>query len=181
MSNTEESDTPVSVSPAVMLQAAIDLVKAARPMPLSSSVVITKEEVLHLLEGVQNSMPAEIREARWLLKERDEYLEQARAEADAIIREASSKAEQLVQRTEVTRASEERARRVVADAQASARKLQHEVEDFCDQRLAQFESLIQKTGALVVKGRKSFQVRHPEPDPESETEDPQGFFDQDHT
>ncbi|MFV1989120.1 MAG: hypothetical protein ACC652_00090 [Acidimicrobiales bacterium] len=167
------------MSAAAMLQQAVELVQTARPMPLSSSVVISRDEVLNLLLGVQRGMPDEIREARHLLKERDEFLEQAQADADAIVRDASAKAEQLVQRTEVARAAEVRARRVVSDAESASRKLKHEVEDFCDQRLAQFEVLLDRTRSAVETGRRNFQVRRPDPEPDPELEDTSGFFDQD--
>ncbi|MEO6628066.1 MAG: hypothetical protein ABIP03_05795, partial [Aquihabitans sp.] len=55
-----------------------ELVAAARPMPLSSSAMINKEEVLELLEEAQARLPDELREARWLRKERDEYLAKMR-------------------------------------------------------------------------------------------------------
>ena len=51
-----------------------ELVAAGRPMPLSASVMINRDEVLELIEGSIERLPDELKAARWLLKERDEYL-----------------------------------------------------------------------------------------------------------
>ena len=54
------------------------------------------------------------------------------------------RAERMVQRTEVVRAAEQRARQVMETAEADARRLRHETEDFLDQRLGSFEILLDK-------------------------------------
>ena len=48
-------------------------------------------------------LPEELRHARWLLKEREEFLAQARREADDIIEAGRVQAERMVERTEVAR------------------------------------------------------------------------------
>ena len=45
-------------------------------MPLSASVMINRDEVLELLEDAIERLPDELRAARWLLKEREEFLAQ---------------------------------------------------------------------------------------------------------
>ena len=173
---------PAPAHPGVeaLLHRAIEVVKASRPMPLSNSVMIGRDEILDLLTTAADRLPDELRSARWLLKERDEFLDQARVEGEAIVREASGRAEQLVQRTEVNRAAEERARRIVAEAEADSRRLRHEAEDWCDQRLASFEIALSRTAQTLQEARSRLQItpREPEPAPVvDETED--GFFDQD--
>ena len=59
--------------------------RRARPMPLSASVMINKEEVLELLDEAIERLPEELRAARWLLKEREEFLAKVRAEGDEIL------------------------------------------------------------------------------------------------
>jgi hypothetical protein len=57
-----------------MLRRVIDVIDSARPMPLSSDSRINKEEVLELLNETVARLPDELRAARWLLKEREEFL-----------------------------------------------------------------------------------------------------------
>lgn len=165
-----------------LLRRVADLIAAARPMPLSASAMINKEEVLELLDEAMSRLPDELREARWLRKEREEYLAKMRADGDEIIEAARTRVEQMVQRTEVVKAAEHRARRIVDAAEAEARRLRLETEDFCDQKLASFEIVLERTLKLVGSGREKLQATNlarPEPEPEPEAPVEEAFFDQD--
>jgi hypothetical protein len=63
----------------------------------------------------------------------------------------------MVQRTEVVAAAEQRAYEIVDTAQSDSRRLRHEVEDFCDQKLASFEIVLERTQKLVMAGRAKLQ------------------------
>ena len=141
-----------------LLRRVADLVAGARPMPLSASAMINKEEVLELLQEAIDRLPDELREARWLRKEREEYLAKMRVDGDEILDAARAHAERMVQRTEVVKAAEHRARRIVEGAEAEARRLRLECEDFCDQRLAGFEIVLERTLKLVASGREKLQA-----------------------
>lgn len=165
------------------LRRAIDMVANAPRIPLSSSPRIDGDELLELLDRALASMPQELRQARWMLKERQEFVNKTRREANEMLDEARAQAERMVQRTEVVRAAEARARHVIDTAESDARRLKLETEDFLDQRLASFEILLDKLGRTVAAGRQKLsigdagdhlpEVRDPEEDPTK------GFFDQD--
>jgi hypothetical protein len=166
----------------------LDLVSGARPMPLSASVMINRDEVVELLEEGLDRLPDELRAARWLLKEREEFLAKVRREGDDILDQARARAERMVQRTEVVKAAEARARQVIEKAEDQARRMRLECEDFCDQKLASFEIVLERTQKVVAAGRAKLQgspltgetpaVR---PDEEQAPERPAGraVFDQD--
>jgi len=134
-----------------------DLIHQARPMPLSTSVMINQAEVLDLLDEATERLPEELRSAKWLLKQREEFLARTRREADEIIEAARQQADQMVQQTEVVKAAEARARAVVDAADAESRRLKLEAEDFCDQRLASFEIVLERTMKVVSAGRAKLQ------------------------
>ena len=173
------------------LRKILDLIEAARPMPLSSSSIINKEEVLELLNDTLNRLPDELRAARWLLKEREEFLARVRREGDDILELGRARAERMVQRTEVVKAADARARQIVDAAESEARRVRLEAEDYCDQKLGSFEIVLEKTLQVVQAGRVKLQgnplheitsepPRGAEGMPEPGAEDePGGFFDQD--
>jgi F0F1-type ATP synthase membrane subunit b/b' len=134
-----------------------DLIEQARPMPLSTSVMINQAEVLDLIGEATERLPEELRSAKWLLKQREEFLARTRREADEIVEAARQRAEQMVQQTEVVKAAEARARSLVDAADAEARRLKLEAEDFCDQRLASFEIVLERTMKVVSAGRAKLQ------------------------
>jgi cell division septum initiation protein DivIVA len=120
-----------------------------------------KEEVLELLEDARQRFPDEMRQARWLLKERDEFLAKMRREGDDIVDAARLQAERMVQRTEIVREAQSSARRIVEEARDEARRLRLEAEDYCDQKLAAFEVVLDRTIKTVSAGREKLSVTPP--------------------
>jgi hypothetical protein len=131
-----------------------ELIDSARPAPLSTQQVkVDRDELLDLLDQAIERLPDEVRSARWLLKERDEFLARTQREADDILAAARGQAERMVQRSEVMKAAEAKARRVVEKARAEASRQRNEADDFCDKRLAQFETVLERTMRVVTAGR----------------------------
>jgi hypothetical protein len=147
--------------------------------------MINREEVLELLEEAIERLPDELRAARWLLKEREDFLVKTRRDADDILDAARARAERMVQRTEVVKAAELRARQTVDAADEEARRLRLECEDYCDQKLASFEIVLERTMKTVAAGRTKLQGNplagtSETAEPAEEQDDSgQAFFDQD--
>ncbi len=157
-----------------------ELVEAGRSMPMSASVLVNRDEMLDLLEAALEGLPEELRQARWLLKERDEFLSEARGDAEDIREKAAATAARMVEEREIVRQAEATARQLRSDAESTARQLRHEAEDYIDQKLASFEVVLERTMLAVQKGRERLQVVvDPSGDSHSEDEDDSAFFDQD--
>ena len=174
-----------------LLRRVLELVESARPVPLSTSAMINREEIVALLEQAIGTFPEEVRESRWLLKERAEFLAKARADGEELVGRARSRAEQMVQRSEVVRAAESRSRQIVDAAEADARRTRLECEDYCDKKLGSFEIVLERTMKLVAQGREKLQLSSSRmadafdesggepPAGNGHGEPPAGFFDQD--
>jgi F0F1-type ATP synthase membrane subunit b/b' len=141
-----------------LVRQALDLIENAKQMPLSASVLISKEEVADLLQNALQRMPDELRQARWLLKEREDFIAEKSREADVLLEEVRVQAERMVQRTEIVRQANHVAQRILDDANEEARRLRHEVEDYADQKLASFEIVLDRTMKTVRAGREKLQV-----------------------
>lgn len=179
-------DAPTHHVPEVedLLTTAIELVEQSPPLPLSTSLRVNGEPLLSALHEAIARLPEELREARWLLREREEYLAGVRREGDEIMAVARSQAERMVERTEVSKSAELRAQRIIADAEADARRMRRETEDFCDARLASLEGILDRTRTVVATGRNRLQgtsinidlTDEPAPEIDPATS---GLFDQD--
>ena len=139
------------------------LVEEAKAVPLSSSAVINRDEFLELLAQLKESVPDEIRQARWMARDRDELLAKARKEAERVVVEAQEQRDRLLSRTEIVHAAQREADRLTDEAREKATKIQLEAEDYIDQKLAGFEILLHKTLGTVGKGRE--QLRGTRSDP----------------
>jgi ElaB/YqjD/DUF883 family membrane-anchored ribosome-binding protein len=183
----EETEQDLSAEAAIAQ--VIDILAGAKSMPLSSSVIVSREDVTGLLRTALERLPDELRQARWLLREREEFLAERTREAETLIEEVRAQAERMVQRTEIVRQANSVAQRILDDANDEARTMRHEAEDFCDQKLAGMEIVLDRLIRTVQSGRAKL-AAVPAPAPalvESEngraaagtgTEE-DGFFDQD--
>jgi hypothetical protein len=142
----------------LLLKRLIEVVNNAKPMPMSATVRITKDEVLELLEEARARLPEELREARWMLKDRGEFVAKTHREAADILEAARIRAERMVQRTEIVREAAHTAQRLVDEAREEASRLRLEAEDYCDQKLAAFEIVLERTLKTVQAGREKLRV-----------------------
>jgi cell division septum initiation protein DivIVA len=157
-----------------------ELLENARAMPLSSSVMVNRDEFGEMLQDAIDGLPEELRQARWLLKERDDVLDRANREAERIIEAARVRAERMVERTEVVREARRTAEAIVEHGDRQAAQIRHEAEDYVDRKLAAFEVVLDRTMQQVQKGRERLQVHiEPEPLEGEDVDDAGGFFDQD--
>jgi F0F1-type ATP synthase membrane subunit b/b' len=120
------------------------VVAEAKSMPLSSSVLISREEVLQMIREMQENLPEEIKQARWVVKDREELLAKARVEGDRIVEQAKEEQRRLALRDEVARRAEEESARMLQEAEDTTDAMRREAEDYVDAKLAQFEIALRK-------------------------------------
>ena len=121
-----------------------EMVRDAKSMPLSSSALLNRDEVLDLIEDLKASLPDEIKQARWVVKDREELLAKARRDAEAMVEQARAEQLRLASHEAVMQRAKEEAERIVQEADEDARRLRLEAEDYVDAKLAQLEGTLQK-------------------------------------
>jgi hypothetical protein len=129
------------------LQQLEELVRTAKPMPMSATVRVNLPEILEILEAAQAELPEEIKQARWVVKDREELLSKARRDGEHIVDEAQEERFRLVSREEVVRTAHAEAERILDEAREMARQIRLEAEDYVDAKLAQFEIALERTSA----------------------------------
>lgn len=136
-----------------LLNEVAELVANARAMPMSSSVLINREEITDLITRAQQALPGELANADAILADADAVLAAARAKESEIIAAAQQQAAELVSREKVVVKAQEEAGKIVADAKAEARKLAQSTDDWCDRRLAEVEIDVEAFVKQVRAGR----------------------------
>jgi len=121
-----------------------ELVRDAKSMPLSSSALLNRDEVLNLIDDLKSSLPDEIKQARWVVKDREELLAKARRDAEAMVEQARAEQLRLASHEAVMQRAKDEAERIVQEAEEDARRLRLEAEDYVDAKLAQLEGTLQK-------------------------------------
>lgn len=134
-----------------------ELINQARKVPFTSNVMVSEDEIYELIDSLRQILPEEIKQARWIVKERKELLDEAKNEADRIVSEAIDKATKLIAETEIIKKATKQAEEIVKDAENKARTIRLEAEDYADEKLANLEAILTKLITTVEKGRDQLQ------------------------
>ncbi|MFF7794353.1 cell division initiation protein [Streptomyces sp. NPDC007991] len=129
-------------------------VSGARSMPMSASCVVNRAELLSMLEELRTALPGSLAQARELIGDREQMVEQARQEAERIIQAAHAERGSLISDTEVARRSQAEADRILAEARQEAEEIRAEADEYVDSKLANFEVVLTKTLGSVGRGRE---------------------------
>ena len=141
----------------VLIDKLDDLVHNAKQVPLTDQVRVDKEEIYDILDQMRATIPEEIKQARWIVKERQEMLAEAKREAERILKEAKHRQVQLTSEEEVVKQAERAADDIVDEARAREREIRLGAEDYADDILSTLEVNLSKFIAAVQRGRERLQ------------------------
>jgi hypothetical protein len=143
----------------VLIDKLDDIIHNARSVPLTDSVMIDREEIYDILDQMRSTIPEEIKQARWIVKERQEMLAAAKQESDRLLSDAQERSERLASDTEVVRLAERTAQQVQEEAREREREIRLGAEDYADEVLGNLELNLDKFLAAVRRGRERLQGR----------------------
>jgi cell division septum initiation protein DivIVA len=143
----------------VLIDKLDDLVHNAKQVPLTDQVRVDKEEIYDLLDQMRATIPEEIKQARWIVKERQEMLAEAKREAERIVKEARERQDRLISNEEVMKSAERTAEDIIEEAQAREREIRLGAEDYADEILNTLEVNLTKFIAAIQRGREQMQRR----------------------
>jgi cell division septum initiation protein DivIVA len=133
-------------------------IEQARSMPMSSSAVVSRGDVLDLV-GQDESMVARLKAERAPGTGLNATYAEARAAADRIIAEAHEERRRLVESNAVHIAAKNQAETLLREAHEEADGLRRETDEYVDQKLANFEITLHKTLDAVSRGRARLEGR----------------------
>ena len=106
-----------------ILQQIDDLLDSAWAMPLSGGKgVVDVEQIRKLLDRLRGNIPAEVRQARAIVKDRADIISTAKQEAESIIRNAEDRRNQILSHEEIVTQAQEKANEIQAQTHKRARE-----------------------------------------------------------
>jgi cell division septum initiation protein DivIVA len=141
-------------------------VENARQVPLSNSVMVSREDTLDTLARVQKELPEELRAARWMVREREAYIARTNEKAREVIAGAKHRSDELVSESYIVQEAVEEANTLVRNAEGEARRIRLEAEDFAERHLAEAEQVLGELLRYVREARAELhQALPPSPEP----------------
>lgn len=96
-----------------------EIVAEAQKVPIGNRVIIDKRRLLDLVDQMRVAVPQEVRDAKELVSDRERVRRETEEESRLMIASTEEEAARLVDEHNLTEAARERAREIVAEAEAS--------------------------------------------------------------
>ena len=109
--------------------------------------MVDVEKVRELIDDIRLNMPKEIQQAKAVVKDRAQIVENARREADSIVKRAEERARTMVAEEAIVKAAQQKAVEMVTTAQNQSRDMRATVTSYCENMLRQTEE--QLAGSLA--------------------------------
>lgn len=140
-----------------------DFVATARKVPFGSMVLLSEQKMYEVVDEMRSALPEELKQARWIVKERQEMVSEAEKESGRIIEDAQEKAKDIAADSEIVKRAEEQAAEILDSARSREREIRLGAEDYADEMLANLEVNLGKLLTAVQRGRDRLQGKATEP------------------
>ena len=126
-----------------IIEVLYQMIAEAWGVPLGQEkCIIEREKALSLLDEMKARLPVEVAEARRLVSARDEFISNARKEADALRRQAEEQARRMVDRQEIVRVARQRSTDMLTSAETKSRELKRVASEYVDDALRRTEEAV---------------------------------------
>lgn len=142
-----------------VIGALYDMVQDARSMPLAADkCILERDRVLDMLDEVIAQLPGELKQSRTIVESRNELINQARREAESIVRQAQEQAKQMVTQEEVYLEAKRRSDELIAMTQERIGQLRKAGNEYMDDALRKTEETISQALNDVRDTRMKFRT-----------------------
>lgn len=117
--------------------------------------ILSEERLVEFVEKVRSSLPEEVGRAKIIAQGHDRMIRAAQEKAEAIVTEASTKQDELVDQHEIAQRARTTADVVLREAEERARKIREGADHYAAQVLAEMEARLGHALGAVRKGRES--------------------------
>lgn len=133
-----------------------DTINKASTVPLTGKIMLDKEELLDYIQEMRIVYPEEVKEAKWVKKERSRILEEAEERAEAIRKSVEQQQEQLVDEHEITRQAYEKADAIKEMTEQYEKERRQDVEEYVDAILNDVEHRLDLLIRKVQEDREAY-------------------------
>lgn len=125
-------------------------------LPMTDKIVIECEKVKELIGEIKLAMPQEIRQAQTLVRERSNIIEEAKKEAEAIVKIAEDRQRAMLNQNEIVRQATLRAKETIADSENKCRQLKNSANKYVEDTMKLAEDMLTSNLNDLKKRREDF-------------------------
>ena len=136
-----------------------DVLEKGWKMPLSSGkVLVDSEEIRAILDDIRDVFPEEISQAKTIVADHTQIINEAKREGDNIIQAAEERAKTLVSQEEVVLKAQQRANEILAQAQAQARETRKACNEYVEEIMRRTDESLSESLTELRKTRQNIKA-----------------------
>ncbi|MFZ5828002.1 MAG: hypothetical protein ACOY94_27160, partial [Bacillota bacterium] len=124
-------------------------------VPLTGKILVDPDELLSLVDEMREMVPAEIREANRIARDRESILRESREQAEQTIREAQALAAKLTSEAAVAKEAQSQADELIDQAKRVAREIRQNALEWADELFARTQPDLERIAADTQKAALS--------------------------
>ncbi|MFL2659114.1 MAG: hypothetical protein ACJ0GT_01705 [Candidatus Actinomarina sp.] len=105
---------------------------------------INKKELIKSIDEIIDSVPVEMRTARWIVREQESFINQAKQESKNLVNDAKIESEKLIANSYVLQEAVIEANALIKQAEVETQAYRANIEDTIDQKIEDIQSKIQQ-------------------------------------
>ncbi|HUW64877.1 MAG TPA: ATPase [Spirochaetia bacterium] len=138
-----------------------ELVEGSPRIPMTRRILVDEERILESLDRIRTALPEEMRQAKWVVQEREKVLGESRKEAQRIMESAQREVDKKVDETEITSKAREMAEEVIHKAEKMAWDIKQGAHEYADDLLHTLQERLERVSAEVQEGRTELKAIKP--------------------
>ena len=141
-----------------LLDVLYGMVTEAWSVPLGNDkCIIEREKAVEIINEIKANLPTAIAEAQRLVSARDEFIGNAKREAEALRKNAEEQAHAMIEEQEVVRVARARSSEMIASAEAKSKELKRVASEYVDELMRQSEQSMSEALETIRRAQSSFQ------------------------
>lgn len=131
-----------------------NMVEESTRIPMTSKIIINEDILFNYLDKLRAMLPESIREAEWIIREKDRIIQEAEKDGRTIIETANSKLQKITDETEIVRMAKSQGEEIIKNAQNVAKEITQGAFTYADEVMQSLQNEMEKTMAVIAKGRE---------------------------
>lgn len=142
-----------------LIETLYTLVSEAWGVPLGNDkCIVEREKFLEILNEIKTGLPVELAEAKRLVSARDEFIGNAKREAESIRKNAEDRARAMLEEQEIVRVAKQHSAELVSNAEFKSKELRRVANEYVDEILRRTEETVGSALKSINQSRASFRT-----------------------
>lgn len=133
------------------------MVNEAWGVPLGNDkCIIEREKAIDIINEIKSNLPTSIAEAKRLVSARDEFIGNAKREAESLRKNAEEQASKLIDQQEIIRIANERSNQMITEAEKKSNELKRIASEYVDEMMRKAEECLNSALTTVRNTQGAF-------------------------